>query len=40
MVSGSTDTAASVSITGNAEITTLAIGFDDVDSFNVTSMLN
>jgi len=35
--SGSTDTAASVTITGNAEITSLAIGFDDVDVLNITS---
>jgi len=35
--SGSTDTAASVTITGNAEITSLAIGFDDVDALNITS---
>ena len=35
--SGSTDTAASVTITGNAEIASLAIGFDDVDVLNITS---
>ena len=35
--SGSTDTAATVTITGNAEIASLAIGFDDVDALNITS---
>jgi len=35
--SGSTDTAASVTITGNAEIASLAIGFDDVDVLNITA---
>ncbi|MED5354230.1 MAG: hypothetical protein VX573_00265 [Bacteroidota bacterium] len=32
-----TDKAASVTITGNAEIATLTIGFDDVDALNITS---
>ena len=32
-----TDTAASVTVTGNAEIATLTIGFDDVDALNITS---
>ena len=31
------DKAATVTITGNAEITTLTIGFDDVDVLNITS---
>ena len=35
--SGSTDAAASKTITGNAEIATLTIGFDDVDVLNITS---
>ena len=34
--SGSTDTAATVTINGNAEITSLAIGFDDVDVLSIT----
>jgi hypothetical protein len=35
--SGSTDAAASKTITGNAEITSLTIGFDDADVLNITS---
>jgi len=35
--SGSTDAASSKTITGNAEITTLTIGWDDVDVLNITS---
>jgi len=35
--SASADKAASVTITGNAEIATLTIGFDDVDALNITS---
>jgi hypothetical protein len=35
--SGSTDKAGTVTVTGNAEITTLTIGFDDVDALNITS---
>jgi hypothetical protein len=35
--SGSTDTGAAVTITGNAEITTLAIGFNSADVLNITS---
>ena len=34
--SASADKAASVTITGNAEIATLSIGFDDVDVLNIT----
>ena len=37
MTSSSTDGAATVSISGNAEIASVTIGFDDVDSFNLTS---
>jgi hypothetical protein len=35
--SGSTDKAATVSVSGNAEIATLTIGFDDVDGLTITS---
>jgi hypothetical protein len=35
--SAAADKAASVTVTGNAEITTLTIGFDDVDVLNITS---
>ena len=35
--SASADKAATVTITGNAEIATLTIGFDDVDVLNITS---
>ena len=35
--SASADKEASVTITGNAEIATLTIGFDDVDVLNITS---
>ena len=37
--SGSTDAAASKTITGNAEIATLTIGWDDVDVLNITTKI-